>query len=53
MDLPLTQFILKLLAYTPAQLAKASADKASQHYGIRIDHAEGYLRLERQVRGMG
>jgi len=53
LDMPLTRFLAKLLGYSLEQLAGASAQKASEHYGISLDHAAGYIAQQRQIRGVG
>ena len=49
---PLTDFLCKLMKYKDADVAKADPDKAAAHYGISRDHAAGYIRLEKQQRGI-
>lgn len=51
-EMPLTNFIKKLLAYGPGDLAKACPDKAAAHYGISREHAAGYIEQQRLVRGV-
>lgn len=50
--LPLTNFLCKLMDYSNADLAKADAKKAAKLYGIKLEHAQGYIDVERQLRNV-
>lgn len=49
---PLTEFLVKLHGYRDEDLRKASAAKAVRRYGIKKEHAAGYIRLAQQMRGI-
>jgi hypothetical protein len=48
-EFPLTRFLGRLLAYTPAQLREADPAKAADHYGINPAHAAGYIAQQREL----
>jgi hypothetical protein len=47
--LPLTEFLVALAKMTPDQRAKASAERAAERYGIRLDWAQHYINHWRRV----
>lgn len=49
---PLDEMCDKLRSYTDGNLMKANARKASDRYGVREEHAAGYIRLEKEARGL-
>jgi len=49
----LTRMIGMLWCMTDDQVRKASPERAVDRYGVRLEHAAGYIGLERQVRGLG
>lgn len=48
----LTDFLVKLLAYKDADVEKADPVKAAEVFGISVDHAAGYIRMEKEKRGL-
>jgi hypothetical protein len=49
----LTRFLRHLMyRMSDAELKKASPAKAAKGYGISKEHAEGYIQLEREKRGL-
>lgn len=51
--LPLSQFLVTLLNYTDEELRKANAKKAARVFKINEAHAEGYIRMQRELRNVG
>ena len=49
---PLTDFIIAAMKATPDQLRRANPVKMAAKYGIRVEHAEMYLRWERMMKGV-
>jgi hypothetical protein len=47
MTSPLTDFIIKMMATPLDRLANADPAKLAAKYGIRADHAAGYIALWR------
>lgn len=51
-EFPLTNLLCRLFTYSDDQVRQASAERAAKHYGVSLDHAAGYIRLEREGRGL-
>lgn len=49
---PLTNLLCQLLCYTDEQVRKASPDRAVKNLGVRLQDAQGYLAIEKQIRGL-
>lgn len=43
---PLTDFLLAISRASRADLARTNPDAAARKYGVRVDHARGYIAME-------
>lgn len=51
-EFPLTRLIGMLWCMTDQQVRDASAERAAAGYGVKWEHAAGYILLEQQTRGV-
>lgn len=49
---PLTRMLVALMKAKPEAIARTTPEKLAARFGVGVDYAEGYLRLEKQQRGI-